>query len=155
LLAELGITSVRHRDETVRLSYPERTASGVYRVYESMNLRVAKHYDYVEKAKIFIRKAMERGAAYALWFHPSDPKELFDTQFRGILRHIRDEARAGRVWIATMQELASYCEARAQLELRVERDAGALYLSFDSELDTKYGTPEVTLRIPCDTRPKQ
>src|SRR5205823_7198780 len=53
LLANMGIVAVRHRDQNVRLSYPERTESGVYRIYESMNLRAAKQYDYAEKAKIF------------------------------------------------------------------------------------------------------
>src|SRR5262249_21214949 len=72
LMAAAGITAVRHRDRSVRLSYPERLRSGVYRIYESMNLRTARHYDYLDKVKIFIHKAIERHAVYALWFHPSD-----------------------------------------------------------------------------------
>jgi hypothetical protein len=37
-----------------------------------MNLRTPKHYDYVEKVKIFVAKAMARRMP-SLWFHPSDP----------------------------------------------------------------------------------
>ena len=56
LLASAGVIVVRHRDAKVRLSYPERTASGVYSVYESMNLRIAKHYDYWKRRRSSLRK---------------------------------------------------------------------------------------------------
>jgi peptidoglycan/xylan/chitin deacetylase (PgdA/CDA1 family) len=154
LLADAGITAVRHRDESVRLSYPERTPSGVYKIYESMNLRAAKHYDYVDKAKIFIEKAMERRAAYALWFHPSDPIDIFENQFRGILKHVDSERRAGRLWTAPMSELAAYCEARERLDLNLERSENTATISVSSSLNTSlYGSPEVTLVIPVHSRP--
>jgi len=70
LLSELSITAVRHRDRRVRLSYPERTPSGVYKLYESMNLRTPRHYDYLDKVKIFLTKAAERHAVFHLWFRP-------------------------------------------------------------------------------------
>jgi len=155
LLANMGIVAVRHRDHSVRLSYPERTESGVYRIYESMNLRVAKQYDYAEKAKIFIRKAMERRSAYSLWFHPSDPIEVFDRELRNILRYVDSERRAGRLWVTTMGDLAAYCEAREQLNLAVKRHENALDLSFRTSLDTsRYGTPDVSLIIPASSTPK-
>ena len=154
-LADAGITAVRHRDENVRLSYPQRTPSGVYKIYESMNLRAARHYDYVDKAKIFIDKAMERRAAYALWFHPSDPGELFQNQFRGILKHIESERRAGRIWTAPMGELVSYCEARERLDLNVQRRDKTTIVAIRSSLNTSvYGTPDVTLLIPVQSAPE-
>src|SRR5438309_3913817 len=51
LLSEMSITAVRHRDQRVTLSYPERTPSGIYKLYESMNLRTPNHYDYLDKVK--------------------------------------------------------------------------------------------------------
>jgi peptidoglycan/xylan/chitin deacetylase (PgdA/CDA1 family) len=152
LLASAGVVVVRHRDKEngIRLSYPERTPAGVYKVYESMNLRIAKHYDYLEKAKIFIGKAMKRHAVYSLWFHPSDPTEWFDPQLRAILQYMDSERRSGRLWITTMQDLAAYCEARERLQLRTERGENSLTLSLGSSLDTsRYGAPEVTLLIPA------
>ena len=155
LLASAGVIAIRHRDTRVRLSYPERMASGVYRIYESMNLRIAKHYDYLEKAKIFIGKAMERRAAYALWFHPSDPADWFDPQLRAILQYMAAERRRGRLWITTMQELAAYCEARDQLKLSVERDENSVTIAIERSLDTsRYGAAEVTLLIPVPSKPK-
>jgi peptidoglycan/xylan/chitin deacetylase (PgdA/CDA1 family) len=154
LLASCGVAVVRHRDTEVRLSYPERMGAGVYRIYESMNLRIAKHYDYLEKVKIFIGRAMDRRAAYALWFHPSDPVEWFDPQLRAILQYMAAERRRGRLWITTMQELAAYCEAREQLQLDLERDGDSLTIRFKSSFDaSRYGAAEVTLLIPVPSRP--
>jgi peptidoglycan/xylan/chitin deacetylase (PgdA/CDA1 family) len=157
LLASAGIIAVRHREREnrVRLSYPERTPSGIYKIYESMNLRIAKHYDYLQKAKIFIRKAVERQAVYSLWFHPSDPTAWFEPQLREILSHIDSERRSGRLWVATMRDLAAYCEAREQLELTTERNGQSLTVFLRSPFDvSRYGTPDVTLLIPISSRPR-
>lgn len=156
LLAGAGIIAVRHRERErgIRLAYPERTPHGVYKIYESMNLRIARHYDYLQKARIFLCKAIERHAAYSLWFHPSDPAEWFDPQLRDILQYIADERRGGRLWVATIRDVAAYCEAREQLHVAAERSEHALTVSLRSTLDvSRYGAPEVTLLIPARSRP--
>ena len=124
LLHQFGIIAVRHRDEKVRLSYPERSAAGVYKIYESMNLRSSNHYDYRDKAELFIDHAIQHRLAYHLWFHPSDPRKVFQKEFREILRTIQQQREAGNVWVATMGDLASYCEAREciSLQSKTEKD---------------------------------
>lgn len=155
LLASRGITAVRHRDDNVRLSYPERTSSGIYKIYESMNLRKAAYYNYPDKAKIFIQKAIQRQAAYSLWFHPSDPSILFEIELRAILRYISEERNRGRIWVTTMQDLAAYCEAREQVQITADRTDGTLTVYLRSSLDTsKYGTPAISLLIPVDDKPR-
>jgi peptidoglycan/xylan/chitin deacetylase (PgdA/CDA1 family) len=150
-----GLTAIRHRDKNVRLSYPERMPSGMYRLYESMNLRASRHYDYVEKARIFIQKAVQRQALYSIWFHPSDPAGLFENQFYEILRHIDERRSAGELWVTTMGDLAAYCEARECLQTGVERGDDFLLVSIKSSLDTaRYGTPELTLNITLPGLPK-
>jgi hypothetical protein len=155
LFANAGVTAVRHRDAKVRLSYPERTPSGVYKIYESMNLRTAKHYDYLDKARIFIEKAMERRAAYSLWFHPSDPIQIFDHHLRAILRYVDSERKNGRLWVTTMGDIAAYCEARERVRITVQRESNKLILLIHSSLDVaKHGTPEITLLIPGSSTPQ-
>jgi hypothetical protein len=154
LLADAGVTVVRHRDPSVRLSYPDRLSSGVYRIYESMNLRMASRYDYLDKVKIFVRTAIERHAVYALWFHPSDPTEWFDPQLRSILRYMDTERASGRLWLTTMQELAAYCEARGSLQLTVERGERRLTLVLNNPVDvSRYGATDLTLLVPTPARP--
>lgn len=156
LLADLSLTAVRHRDRRIRLSYPERLSSGVYKFYESMNLRTAKHYDYLDKVKIFMAKAMARGAAFHLWFHPSDPVSLAETELFQIIRYIDSQRRAGLVWVASMAEIASYCEARHRLSPEVQQTDGEMTVvwrgSFPSE---RYGHTELSLVFPPLPRPRK
>src|SRR5215467_10814629 len=155
ILAELSITAVRHRDQAIRLSYPERMPSGVYKLYESMNLRRPKHYDYVEKVKLFIAKAVARSAAFHLWFHPSDPAPLFERELREIVQYIDGQRKEGLVWIAPMTEIASYCEARQRLRPEVQRMNGEMTIiwrgSFPSE---RYGHTELSLVLPPVPSPR-
>ena len=154
VLADLGVIAVRHRDERVRLSYPERTPHGLYKLYESMNLRRAKYYDYADKADIFIKEAIDRRAAFCIWFHPSDPIELFYNQFLPILEFVSYQRSIGEVWVATMRDVAAYCEARECLNLQVIEEGNAIKICIESSLDvSRYGTPEVTLRMQLHRRP--
>jgi hypothetical protein len=149
VIAEAGITSVRHRDARVRLSYPERSETGVYKLYESMNLRKGNHYEYSEKAVVFLAEAMTRHAAYHIWFHPSDPKELFENELRAVLCHVARLRRDGKATVATMQELAAYCEARHQTRLQVGREGDRLRITVLTRYDqARYGDTELTLELP-------
>ncbi len=154
LLSELGIIAVRHRDGRIRLSYPERSESGVYRIYESMNLRVPRYYEYPDKARLFIEEAVRRRAVYHLWFHPSDPMHVFENEFKSILEHICAERRRGVLWIATMEDLAGYCEARERTRLGVLKNGKEISILIESDIDiNKYGAAEVSLIIPSACMP--
>jgi peptidoglycan/xylan/chitin deacetylase (PgdA/CDA1 family) len=156
LLSQFGIIAVRHRDENIRFSYPERTASGVYKVYETMNLRSAKYYNYRDKAELFVDHAIQHGAAYHLWFHPSDPRSVFETVFYEILQIIKRQREAGNLWVATMADLVSYCEARECMSIQSETDGSTRKIEIQSSLNTgKYGIPEVSLIVPAMTMPKR
>jgi len=156
LLRRLGIVAVRHRDDKVRLSYPLRSAAGVYQIYESMNLRSPNLYDYRNKAELFIDHAIQHGLSYHLWFHPSDPRPVFQKEFRQILQLIQQEREAGNVWTATMSDLAAYCEARESTSLRSTTEGGKRIIQMQTSLDTEtYGLPDITLVIPGKTMPKR
>jgi peptidoglycan/xylan/chitin deacetylase (PgdA/CDA1 family) len=154
LLGELSIIAVRKRDQRVRLSYPERTPSGVYKLYESMILRTAKHYDYLEKAKIFLSTAAKRHAVFHLWFHPSESSAIFKNELRRILQYIDRQRQAGLVWVATMAEIAAYCEARESLRPSVERHEGEMKVGWRGAFQAeKYGHSELSLIFPPLPKP--
>jgi peptidoglycan/xylan/chitin deacetylase (PgdA/CDA1 family) len=156
LLSEFAITSVRHRDQCVTLSYPERTPSGVYKLYESMHLRRPTRYDYLDKVELFMAKAVERRAVFHLWFHPSDPPSLFETELLGTLKYIDRQRHQTLVWIATMRDIASYCEARERLRPHVERNGAEMTVvwrgSFPSQ---RYGNTELSLIFPALPTPRK
>lgn len=154
LLTELGITCVRHRDPVVRLSYPERLRCGMYKLYESMNLRRPRGYSYIDKVRIFLDEAMKRQGAYHLWFHPSDPTELFENEFHEIIHEIAARRRTGQLWVTTMAKLTAYCEARLRTELEVRRHGTDLSIMLRSDYQAKrYGDTRLTLRIPSGVPP--
>ncbi|MFZ0771034.1 MAG: polysaccharide deacetylase family protein [Candidatus Sulfotelmatobacter sp.] len=156
LLQRLGIIAVRHRDDKVRLSYPERSSAGVYHIYESMNLRSPNLYDYRNKAELFIDHALQHGLSYHLWFHPSDPRPVFQKEFQQILQLIQHERETGNVWVATMGDLAAYCEARECTSLQSRTEGDKRTIQIQTSLDTdKYGMPDVTLIVPAHTKPKR
>jgi len=156
LIGGLGLTAVRHRDKQVRLSYPERTSSGVYKLYESMNLRRAKHYNYIEKAVMFMEEACSRQAAYHIWFHPSDASDVFEMEFYGIIKSMAEFQQQGKLWVATMGDLAAYCEAREQTTLGLKRTANELKITLQCNYDVKrYGKTVLTLRVTSDSMPSE
>jgi Polysaccharide deacetylase len=146
LLYELGIIAVRHRDPRLRLAYPERTPNGLYKLYESMNLRLSEKYDYAEKGRIFIDESIERGTAYHLWFHPSDERLIFEDAFAPIVQYLAVKQRENAVWVATMTELAAYREARERMRIQVTRNGQTRTLRMECPVDReRFGDPEVTL----------
>lgn len=148
-ISTFGIKAVRHRDKKVRLSYPERTGCGVYKIYESMNTRSATHYDYAEKAKIFIEAAKKRNAVYHLWFHPSDDLRVFEKELQEILRHVGSEREKGLIWVTTMDKLVSYVEARKKVALKVERNDRSMNIVFERHRgDGDCDNAPITLKIP-------
>jgi len=156
LIGGLGLTAVRHRDSRVRLCYPVGTPSGVYQLYESMNLRRAKYYEYIEKAGLLLNEAIRRQAAYHIWFHPSDPTEIFETEFYDIIRLMAELRTQGKLWVVTMGDLAAYCEARERTRLEVQRGATDVLVRFRSEYDaSRYGPTSLTLKIESGFTPKQ
>lgn len=150
VLARRGLVAVRHRDPRIRLSYPERTPSGIYKLYETLNLRRAKYYHYPQKARLFLREAVERRCAFHIWFHPSDSPAVFETVFAPIVEHIASLRDAGDVWCATMAEVAAYCEARNMVEFRVDHTDSTLAIEVDaSRYDLeRYGNTDITFVLP-------
>ncbi|MEE8583578.1 MAG: polysaccharide deacetylase family protein [Acidobacteriota bacterium] len=156
LLSEYSLTSVRHRDPRVMLSYPEPTEQGIYKLYESLHIHSARRYDCCSKAQVFLQEAVRRNALLHLWFHPSDPTPLFRNEFRRIVEHLAQQREQGRVWIATMEQLAAYCEARRSLRVEVQREHRRLRLFLRGNFDRqRYGEADLTLLIPHPTLPRQ
>jgi hypothetical protein len=154
LLYRVGIVAVRHRDARLRLASPERSTSGLYKLYESMNLRLAKRYNYFDKAKIFIDEAIRRRSLYHLWFHPSDGQDVFSKSLQPIVGYLSMKQQSNDIWITTMSDLACYREARQQMSVCVERRGAAQVLDLECPLNREImGDPEVSLVVPCGRPP--
>jgi peptidoglycan/xylan/chitin deacetylase (PgdA/CDA1 family) len=149
LLYKLGIIAVRHRDSIYRIVDPLKDVAGLYRIFESMNLRSTSLYDYWLKAKIFLERAIKLKSAYHIWFHPSDAFEVFNYELRNILELIESYVSKNKLWVATMKDLASYCEARRNLIISKNEDVSSCTYIISNEIDySKFGDPIITFKLP-------
>jgi uncharacterized protein YfaT (DUF1175 family) len=81
---------------------------------------------------------------------------VFQKEFYEILQILQEQREAGKVWIATMGDLASYCEARESMSLQARTERDQTMIQISSSLDSeKYGSPEVTLIVPAQRMPKR
>jgi hypothetical protein len=100
-------------------------------------------------------KATERYAVFHLWFHPADPASVFENELLRVIQYIDSQGKQGLVWVATLSEIAAYCEAREGLRPAVERNEGEMRVvwrgAFQGE---KYGHTELSLVFPILSRPR-
>jgi hypothetical protein len=155
IFSELGIVAVRHRDESIRLSYPERTGPGIYKIYETIHLRSPNYYNLLDAFIIYLNSAISHHAVLHLWFHPSDPIECFDNEFHDILEYISLNKNSMNIWIVTMGELVSYCEAVNELKIKVFHVNNEVEIYLESTINhLKYGNPDVCLIFKNGEMPK-
>jgi len=143
-----GVTAVRWRDPRLRLSYPVRSEGGVYRLTESLNLRRPRFCRYAELAETLLSHADRRHAAFHVWFHPSDQRELLENELVSVLRLLRDRRDSGQTWLTTMGALSAYCEAREKTEISVQQEPGTVGVTLSSQFDAeRYGLTCLTLTM--------
>jgi len=148
ILSGLGIIACRSYRDGIELSYPTRSKEGVWDIHTSTPLRNARGYDFFKRAKVFIRKAIENRLVYHIYFHPSDDNEPISTAFAKILEYADKERSRGNLWIATMKEIAGYCEARETTSIHSNIDGNVINVKLSTNLEQdKYGNPEITLKI--------
>ena len=151
-LREAGITCFRGRNISGLLSYPEKV-HGLWDIPASESfsllllLRSADDIDY--RLRRYLEDSVATGKCVHFWFHPwfMSPKvlRLLGQVFDRIVK-MRDN---GELWIATMPEIAAYCEARENTKIEVERKDKGLIITLQCELDEgRYGIPGITLRVP-------
>jgi hypothetical protein len=103
-----------------------------------------------------LEEAIRRQAAYHIWFHPSDPTEIFEKEFYEIIRLMAELCAQGTLWVVTMGDLAAYCEARERTTLEVQRAAKDITVRFTNKYDAaRYGSTLLTLKIESEFTPKQ
>ena len=116
ILHKFGIIAFRgdHRRRDVEMSYPFKV-KGIWNIPATIGLSARKSWKtsyYVERIKRYIRRAITHGVVFHMWFHPSIESSILRNVLPAILEYADKQRQQGRLWIATMQEIAIYCEAR-------------------------------------------
>ena len=115
-LRESGFISYRGANGP-DLSYPERN-DGLWNIRESLQL-FDTEVDYAVRMPRYLDVAVRTQTACHMSFHPAEvsPSTVEKTLVPA-LRNLTGRARGGEIWIATMGEIASYCEARRSAVVR-------------------------------------
>jgi len=151
-LADAGLIAFRGRNTDQLLKAPVKE-HGLWNIpgtifLESIFLMRAKE-DILFRAGRYLEEAWRVGGCVHLSFHPwmMSPKvlKLLEPVFETIQRLEKEE----KLWLTTMGELASYCEARGNTHIQKTEEEGRIVLKILKRFDhERYGYPELTLVVP-------
>ncbi len=136
-----------------KCTYPERKEGGLWNINGSLFLGRGRGYDYLKRAKAIIDKAIDNNLAFNFvlsdpMFYPSEHADTIRQNFENVLLYARDCRSKGKLWIATLSEIAGYCEARESAEIVSERKENEIKIRLRSSLNhQRFGNPEISLKI--------
>jgi len=131
------------------LTYPAKE-QGLWNIPGSLQL-FDPEVDYMNRLPRYLGAGARAGSAVHLNFHPSllDVR-MIDETLAPTLRLVKERERTGDAWIATMDQIASFCETRGRAVVRTESGGGASR-RFDIEWPSggaDYPEPSLTLSVP-------
>lgn len=100
------------------LFYPEKDSDGLWKIpssaaIENHGFGWSSNY-YENYYKKYIDKAIKTGTVCHLWFHPCIDQFCLYEIFPKILQYAVKKRNEGKLWICTMEKLASFCEDNQQ-----------------------------------------
>jgi len=109
-----------------------------------------------DTAKRLIDLSIAYGQVFHLWFHPRSLAKKGDVQryvnlvLKPILEYLHQKNLEGKIWICTMRELANYCEARENCNIKVTQDGAETMIDIKCQTsDSRFDSPpQVTIHIP-------
>lgn len=123
LLPRVGIIAFRGGDKG-RIQYPISPIDGLWDIHGSMQLAGrAREQCLVDAFADLTLSAIKNRAVMHLWFHLFDvDRKMVKETLRPILSKAAALRREGALWIATMEEIANYCELRKSCSVGVAAD---------------------------------
>ncbi|MFX0200707.1 MAG: polysaccharide deacetylase family protein [Candidatus Hodarchaeota archaeon] len=116
-LEKLGCVAVRSRqpDDEAELSYPQNLGNHLWNIPASLVVEKRRHWDNpyaVWRINRYIQTAIDQNSVCHLWFHPSLDPEVISEILPNVLDFAIRKRQEGSLWIATIGEIADYCQAR-------------------------------------------
>ncbi len=147
ILREAGLIAYRGFSGDNAIQYPVKNC-GLWDVHQTMQVIESDAYSK-DDAMRYIDRAIESGGVCHLWFHEYDISRRAQSRMLSpILAFCASERSKGRLWVATMREIANYCETRAQSTIRV-RDRHPFIIDLTVKpLDRRFSPSDLTLLVP-------
>lgn len=150
-LPKIGIIAFRGFDFENGVRYPSRIDEGLWDIHQSMQLVAnGREDEYVQRAKYLINCAIANNVAFHLCLHPYEvDKKMVSRVLVPILEYADKLRKSGKLWIATMKEIANYCETREKSVLNVVPYGSEIRIDVrGDDMDTQRFTyPEISLKM--------
>jgi len=153
ILVEQGFTAYRSKNRF--LGYPMKE-HGLWNIPPVYYLD-EKSYGAADLVKRFVDFSVSRGCVLHLWSHPwslsvnGDVRRYVEDTLEPIFQYLAEKRDEHHLWLCTMGELASYCEARENCEIfDYWEDSGNLGFKIRCSMDDKRFDlpPTVTFMVP-------
>ena len=130
------------------LSYPIRNQNGIWNIPGSQQLYKSNKFDFFKRSKKLIEMSIKHNCVYHLFFHPSDEFDLLFKDLKKTLKYLHSVMKRERIWMATMSDIAEYCEARKNQRIKEKREDSWIIYELKNEIDQKkFDISTVTLKF--------
>jgi hypothetical protein len=144
---DCGVNAFRGA-ESFDLTYPIRNQNGIWNIPGSQQLYKSNKFDFFKRSKKLIEMSLEQNCVYHLFFHPSDEFDLLFKDLKRTLKYLQSVKKREKIWIATMSDIAGYCEARKKQKIKEKREDSSIIYELKNEIDTnRYDISTVTLKF--------
>jgi peptidoglycan/xylan/chitin deacetylase (PgdA/CDA1 family) len=156
ILREKGIISYRGVGR-IELSYPSKM-NGLWNIRQSIFLFSRDYINYLKKMKRYTEIAIKYNMVVHMGFHPADlDKKRVNNILIPFFKYVSNKRENGDIWIATMYDIAKYCEAieKTTITVKSENNKNELHVNLRTTIDfQKYEKPHLTLKIPIPNHKK-
>lgn len=151
-LAKSGIIAFRGAGDDFSIRYPNKIKEGVWDIHENislgLNFFMRGQEDCYYIATRHIDEAIFTNSVAHFWFHPAFLAKKAIKILKPIIEYIDKKRQDHKLWVATMGEIAGYCEACITTKLELERKTDQISIKLNNNIDQeKYGQPEISLKI--------
>lgn len=153
VLYQTGIIAFRGYYGAPKIQYPKKTNEELWDIHQSLLFNPLPHLDYVRKCRQFIDDAIRHTGVFHVYFHPSELNESIVKKILiPVLEYACEKKKTGDLWIATMGEIARYCEAREKTKLIAEQKNEQIRIKVHSAIDhSRFGIPCITVKVKLTT----
>lgn len=151
-LTDSGIIAYRGGGDDFRIRYPVRTKEGLWDIHENISLGLnffmrGKDACYYIATR-HIDEAICTNSVVHFWFHPSFLSKKTFKILIPILKYINQKRQEHKLWVATMGEIASYCEACRTTKLEINRLNNIILIYIGNNIDNeRFGYPDITIKL--------
>jgi len=153
VLNRMGIIAFRGYYGAPKIQYPKKTNEGLWDIHQSLLFNPLPHVDYVRKCKQLIDDAVRNTGVFHVYFHPSELNEsIIKKILIPVLEYACEKRKTRDLWIATMGEIARYCEAREKTKLIAEQKNEQIRIKVHSAMDySRFNIPCITAKVKLTT----